>query len=240
MQPYPSPTRFPCPYLAVHLSPAIPIFAGLLFLFVMAMLLRTSFSDPGVLPRALADEATFIEMEIGRLLWQTPVQIMALGVVLDEMGRSAELISVPVCLCVCLAECAEVLSETAWQTKRGHASVDELHIRPGPALLPPQQPHPPLLLMPLWRPVHRRCLQRRFMPSFRPPVSPSLWAEGGGWGRGQRSSAAVEGWSSNEFCCRCLAESERVLGGDLFVIAMTQALSRASDCANVLKGVGLR
>ncbi|KAJ8398007.1 hypothetical protein AAFF_G00433540 [Aldrovandia affinis] len=55
---------FECPYLAVHLSPAIPVFAGLLFLFVMAMLLRTSFSDPGVLPRALAEEATFIEMEI--------------------------------------------------------------------------------------------------------------------------------------------------------------------------------
>lgn len=55
---------FECPYLAVHLSPVIPVFAAVLFLFVMAMLLRTSFSDPGVLPRALPDEATFIEMEI--------------------------------------------------------------------------------------------------------------------------------------------------------------------------------
>uniref|UniRef100_A0A146P4F1 Palmitoyltransferase n=1 Tax=Fundulus heteroclitus TaxID=8078 RepID=A0A146P4F1_FUNHE len=55
---------FECPYLAVHLSPAIPVFAVLLFLFVMAMLLRTSFSDPGVLPRALPEEANFIEMEI--------------------------------------------------------------------------------------------------------------------------------------------------------------------------------
>ncbi|KAJ8255133.1 hypothetical protein GJAV_G00201290 [Gymnothorax javanicus] len=55
---------FECPYLAVHLSPAIPVFAILLFLFVMATLLRTSFSDPGVLPRAMPDEATFIEMEI--------------------------------------------------------------------------------------------------------------------------------------------------------------------------------
>ncbi|KPP65646.1 palmitoyltransferase ZDHHC9-like [Scleropages formosus] len=53
-----------CPYLALHLSPAIPVFAALLFLFVLAMLLRTSFSDPGVLPRALPDEAAFIEMEI--------------------------------------------------------------------------------------------------------------------------------------------------------------------------------
>ncbi|XP_041075955.1 palmitoyltransferase ZDHHC9-like [Polyodon spathula] len=55
---------FECPYLAVHLSPAIPVFAIILFFFVMATLLRTSFSDPGVLPRALPDEATFIEMEI--------------------------------------------------------------------------------------------------------------------------------------------------------------------------------
>lgn len=55
---------FECPYLAIHLSPAIPVFAVLLFLFVIAMLLRTSFSDPGVLPRALPEEATFIEMEI--------------------------------------------------------------------------------------------------------------------------------------------------------------------------------
>ncbi|XP_061690998.1 palmitoyltransferase ZDHHC9 isoform X2 [Syngnathoides biaculeatus] len=55
---------FECPYLAVHLSAAIPVFAAALFLFVMAMLLRTSFSDPGVLPRALPEEATFIEMEI--------------------------------------------------------------------------------------------------------------------------------------------------------------------------------
>lgn len=56
---------FRCPYLAVHLSATIPVFAALLFLFVMAMLLRTSFSDPGVLPRALPEEASFIEMEIG-------------------------------------------------------------------------------------------------------------------------------------------------------------------------------
>ncbi|XP_036380946.1 palmitoyltransferase ZDHHC9-like isoform X2 [Megalops cyprinoides] len=53
-----------CPYLAVHLSPAIPVVAAVLFLFVVAMLLRTSFSDPGVLPRALPEEAAFIEMEI--------------------------------------------------------------------------------------------------------------------------------------------------------------------------------
>ncbi|XP_015445366.1 palmitoyltransferase ZDHHC9 isoform X2 [Pteropus alecto] len=54
-----------CRYLAVQLSPAIPVFAAMLFLFSMATLLRTSFSDPGVIPRALPDEAAFIEMEIG-------------------------------------------------------------------------------------------------------------------------------------------------------------------------------
>ena len=56
---------FRCRYLAVQLSPAIPVFAAMLFLFSMATLLRTSFSDPGVIPRALPDEAAFIEMEIG-------------------------------------------------------------------------------------------------------------------------------------------------------------------------------
>ncbi|KAF7244843.1 Palmitoyltransferase ZDHHC9 [Varanus komodoensis] len=55
---------FECRYLAVHLSPAIPVFGVVLFLFAMATLLRTSFSDPGVIPRALPDEAAFIEMEI--------------------------------------------------------------------------------------------------------------------------------------------------------------------------------
>uniref|UniRef100_A0A2H6N5S9 Palmitoyltransferase n=1 Tax=Micrurus carvalhoi TaxID=3147026 RepID=A0A2H6N5S9_9SAUR len=55
---------FECRYLAIHLSPAIPVFAVILFLFAMATLLRTSFSDPGVIPRALSDEAAFIEMEI--------------------------------------------------------------------------------------------------------------------------------------------------------------------------------
>uniref|UniRef100_A0A8C5SDA1 Palmitoyltransferase n=1 Tax=Laticauda laticaudata TaxID=8630 RepID=A0A8C5SDA1_LATLA len=55
---------FECRYLAIHLSPAIPVFAVILFLFAMATLLRTSFSDPGVIPRALPDEAAFIEMEI--------------------------------------------------------------------------------------------------------------------------------------------------------------------------------
>eukprot|EP00062_Callorhinchus_milii_P021120 gi/632977512/ref/XP_007905388.1/ PREDICTED: probable palmitoyltransferase ZDHHC14 isoform X1 [Callorhinchus milii] len=55
---------FDCPYLAVNITPAIPVIAAILFFFVMGTLLRTSFSDPGVLPRATQDEATDLERQI--------------------------------------------------------------------------------------------------------------------------------------------------------------------------------
>jgi palmitoyltransferase ZDHHC9/14/18 len=55
---------FDCPYLASSLSPAIPVVDGLLFVFVMATLLRTSLTDPGIIPRATADEAASIERQI--------------------------------------------------------------------------------------------------------------------------------------------------------------------------------
>ncbi|KAL3884160.1 hypothetical protein ACJMK2_030380 [Sinanodonta woodiana] len=55
---------FDCPYLAVYVTPAIPAIGGALFLFVMATLFRTSFSDPGVIPRASPDEAAEIERSI--------------------------------------------------------------------------------------------------------------------------------------------------------------------------------
>ncbi|XP_046692504.1 palmitoyltransferase ZDHHC14 [Silurus meridionalis] len=55
---------FDCPFLASNLSPAIPAIGGILFLFVMVMLLRASFSDPGVLPRATPDEAADVERQI--------------------------------------------------------------------------------------------------------------------------------------------------------------------------------
>ncbi|XP_060061259.1 palmitoyltransferase ZDHHC14 isoform X2 [Erinaceus europaeus] len=55
---------FDCPYLAVRITPAIPAVGGALFLFVMGTLLRTSFSDPGVLPRATPDEAADLERQI--------------------------------------------------------------------------------------------------------------------------------------------------------------------------------
>ncbi|ERE84950.1 putative palmitoyltransferase ZDHHC14 [Cricetulus griseus] len=54
-----------CPYLAVNITPAIPVVGGILFFFVMGTLLRTSFSDPGVLPRATPDEAADLERQIG-------------------------------------------------------------------------------------------------------------------------------------------------------------------------------
>lgn len=38
---------------------------AVLFFFVMGTLLRTSFSDPGVLPRATPDEAADLERQIG-------------------------------------------------------------------------------------------------------------------------------------------------------------------------------
>ncbi|XP_007484867.1 palmitoyltransferase ZDHHC14 isoform X3 [Monodelphis domestica] len=56
---------FDCPYLAMKITPAIPVVGGILFFFVMGTLLRTSFSDPGVLPRATPDEAADLERQIG-------------------------------------------------------------------------------------------------------------------------------------------------------------------------------
>ncbi|XP_014210173.1 palmitoyltransferase ZDHHC18 [Copidosoma floridanum] len=55
---------FDCPFLAENITPAIPIVGGLLFIFVMSALFRTSFSDPGVIPRATPDEAAYIEKQI--------------------------------------------------------------------------------------------------------------------------------------------------------------------------------
>ncbi|XP_043472086.1 palmitoyltransferase ZDHHC18 [Leptopilina heterotoma] len=55
---------FDCPYLADNITPAIPVIGGFLFIFVMSALFRTSFSDPGVIPRATPDEAAYIEQQI--------------------------------------------------------------------------------------------------------------------------------------------------------------------------------
>lgn len=48
-------------FLYKNVSPAVPFVAAWIFIFVMATLLRTAFSDPGIIPRASADEAAAIE-----------------------------------------------------------------------------------------------------------------------------------------------------------------------------------
>ncbi|XP_016401597.1 palmitoyltransferase ZDHHC18-like isoform X2 [Sinocyclocheilus rhinocerous] len=55
---------FDCPFLVDHLTVFIPVIGGVLFVFVIFTLLQTSFTDPGILPRALPDEAANIERQI--------------------------------------------------------------------------------------------------------------------------------------------------------------------------------
>ncbi|XP_022656096.1 probable palmitoyltransferase ZDHHC14 isoform X2 [Varroa destructor] len=55
---------FDCPYLFTNIGRWIPAVAGGLFIFVMLSLFRTSFSDPGVIPRATPEEAAHIEKQI--------------------------------------------------------------------------------------------------------------------------------------------------------------------------------
>ncbi|XP_028837990.1 palmitoyltransferase ZDHHC18a isoform X2 [Denticeps clupeoides] len=55
---------FDCPFLVTHLTVCIPVIAGLLFFFVVLSLLHTSFTDPGILPRAFPDEAADVERQI--------------------------------------------------------------------------------------------------------------------------------------------------------------------------------
>lgn len=56
-----------CPFLVEHLTVFIPVIGGVLFVFVIISLLRTSFTDPGILPRATPDEAADVEKQIGKL-----------------------------------------------------------------------------------------------------------------------------------------------------------------------------
>ncbi|XP_032374884.1 palmitoyltransferase ZDHHC18a isoform X1 [Etheostoma spectabile] len=55
---------FDCPFLVEHLTVFIPVIGGVLCVFVLISLLRTSFTDPGILPRATPDEAADIEKQI--------------------------------------------------------------------------------------------------------------------------------------------------------------------------------
>lgn len=51
-----------------NLTVLIPLIGGVLFVFVIIALLQTGFTDPGILPRALLDEAADIERQIGEIL----------------------------------------------------------------------------------------------------------------------------------------------------------------------------
>ncbi|KAM9434153.1 palmitoyltransferase ZDHHC18-B [Clarias gariepinus] len=55
---------FDCPFLVEHLTGCIPGIGAVLFVFVLISLLQTSFSDPGILPRATPEEAADIEKQI--------------------------------------------------------------------------------------------------------------------------------------------------------------------------------
>lgn len=63
---------YSCPFLVEHLTVFIPVIGGVLFVFVVISLLRTSFTDPGILPRATPDEAADIERQIGKAYSVTP------------------------------------------------------------------------------------------------------------------------------------------------------------------------
>ncbi|CAH1711880.1 palmitoyltransferase ZDHHC18 [Aphis gossypii] len=55
---------FDCPYLSRRVTPVIPVISGVLFLFVIGSLFKTSFTDPGIIPRATDDEAAYIEKQV--------------------------------------------------------------------------------------------------------------------------------------------------------------------------------
>ncbi|XP_015255595.1 PREDICTED: palmitoyltransferase ZDHHC18-like isoform X1 [Cyprinodon variegatus] len=55
---------FDCPFLVKHLTRCIPAIGGVLFVFVLITLFQTSFTDPGILPRATPDEAADVERQI--------------------------------------------------------------------------------------------------------------------------------------------------------------------------------
>ncbi|XP_077694261.1 palmitoyltransferase ZDHHC18 isoform X4 [Eretmochelys imbricata] len=70
---------FDCPFLASHLTLAIPIIGGVLFFFVISCLLQTSFRDPGILPRATPSEAADLEKRIdsmGTSTYRPPARTM--------------------------------------------------------------------------------------------------------------------------------------------------------------------
>jgi hypothetical protein len=45
------------PYLTTKVSPALPVVASILFIFVISSLLKTTLTDPGIIPRPSNREA---------------------------------------------------------------------------------------------------------------------------------------------------------------------------------------
>ncbi|KRZ08946.1 putative palmitoyltransferase ZDHHC14 [Trichinella zimbabwensis] len=58
---------FDGPFLYNNLSPMIPVSAAVLSCTVFSSLFRTSFSDPGIIPRATAEEALAVQRELAEM-----------------------------------------------------------------------------------------------------------------------------------------------------------------------------
>jgi len=56
---------FSGPFLARELTIAIPIIASILFILVVLNMLKTSLTDPGIVPRASQQESEYIENSYG-------------------------------------------------------------------------------------------------------------------------------------------------------------------------------
>lgn len=51
-----------CPWLSKAVSPAVPLYHGLLFLFVLANFSMATFMDPGVYPRGAYASASYLRL----------------------------------------------------------------------------------------------------------------------------------------------------------------------------------
>ncbi|CAF3444367.1 unnamed protein product [Rotaria sp. Silwood1] len=85
---------FDCPYLTQRLSPAIPIFAAIIFLFVIIFIFRTACSDPGILPRGTSDEVLYHERAN---LSNSPQNVALPGRTLDVRMESGHVIQLKFC-----------------------------------------------------------------------------------------------------------------------------------------------
>lgn len=56
---------FECRFLTLLLTPIIPALAAVQFFFVLSALFFACLTDPGIMPRATADEAAWIQNQMG-------------------------------------------------------------------------------------------------------------------------------------------------------------------------------